>query len=94
MNTTATTHTDTRPKELTGTVVSTTMQDTVVVRVQRFEQHPKYRKFIKIAKKYLAHDAGNTCTEGDTVTIRECRPISKRKHFAVVRDTVATASTQ
>jgi small subunit ribosomal protein S17 len=91
MNTTATTPTDTKPKELTGTVVSTAMQDTVVVRVQRFEQHAKYRKFIKIAKKYLAHDAGNACKEGDTVTIRECRPISRRKHFTVVRDDIAPA---
>jgi small subunit ribosomal protein S17 len=91
MNTTSTTRADTKPKELTGTVVSTKMQDTAVVRVQRFEQHPKYRKFIKIAKKYLAHDVGNTCAEGDVVTIRECSPISKRKHFTVVRNDVASA---
>jgi len=85
----ATTET-TKPKELTGTVVSTKMQDTVVVKVQRFVKHPKYRKFVKIAKKYQAHDAGNNCVEGDTVTIRECRPISKNKHFKVVREEVAS----
>ncbi len=81
---TATT-TATQPKVLTGTVVSAKMQDTVVVQVLRFVKHPKYRKFVKIAKKYHAHDAGNTCNEGDVVSIRECRPMSKHTHFTVVR---------
>jgi small subunit ribosomal protein S17 len=83
---TDTTTTNTQPKVLTGTVVSAKMQDTAVVKVQRFVKHPKYRKFVKIAKKYQAHDAGNTHKEGDKVTIRECRPISKNKHFTVVND--------
>lgn len=69
---------------MTGVVVSDRMQDTIVVAVNRFVKHPKYRKFIKRTKKYHAHDAGNTKSIGDTVEIVECRPISKRTHFRVV----------
>ena len=81
---TETQNTITKPKTLAGVVVSTKMQDTVVVKVQRFVKHPKYRKFVRIAKKYQAHAPGNAYKEGDAVTIRECRPISKCKHFTVV----------
>ncbi|MEK7607534.1 MAG: 30S ribosomal protein S17 [Patescibacteria group bacterium] len=68
---------------LSGIVVSTKMKDTVVVRVNRFVKVPKYERFMKISKKYKAHDAGNTKKEGETVTIIECAPISKDKHFRV-----------
>lgn len=71
-------------RTLAGVVVSDKMQDTVVVSVTRFVKHPKYRKFIKSAKKYHVHDPGNTKKEGDKVEITECRPISKLKHFKVV----------
>lgn len=74
----------TNKKKLTGTVVSTKMKDTIVVEVVRYSKHPKYQKFIKTAKKYHAHDAGNTAKEGDKVTIVECAPISKKKHFTLV----------
>lgn len=70
-------------KTLTGVVVSTKMKDTVVVKVDRFEKAPKYERFVKISKKYKAHDAGNTKKEGDRVTIVETKPISKDKHFRV-----------
>lgn len=70
-------------KVLSGTVVSTKMKDTVVVAVERFVKHPKYGKFLQITKRYKAHDAGNTKKVGDTVTIAECRPMSKDKHFRV-----------
>lgn len=72
-------------KILTGIVVSNKMQDTVVVMVQRFVKHPKIGKYVKIAKKFKAHDAGNTAKEGDKVTIRETKPISKDKHFVLVK---------
>ncbi len=75
----------TTPRTLTGVVVSAKMKDTVVVAVTRFVKHPKYRKFISRVKRYHVHDAGNTAKEGDKVTIRECRPMSKLKHFTVVR---------
>jgi small subunit ribosomal protein S17 len=69
---------------LTGIVTSTKMKDTIVVRVNRFVKVPKYERFMKISKKYKAHDAGNTKKEGETVTIVECAPISKDKHFRVI----------
>lgn len=69
---------------LHGVVVSDKMQNTVVVAVTRFVKHAKYRKFIKRVKKYHAHNAANDKQVGDKVTIRECRPISKLKHFTVV----------
>lgn len=71
------------PKTLRGTVVGTAMKDTAKVAVQRYVKHPKYKKFIKRMKKYLVHDAGNTVAVGDKVTIVECKPISKNKHFTL-----------
>lgn len=73
-----------RRKRLTGEVVSNKMKDTIVVKVDQFTKAPKYEKYVKKSKKYLAHDAGNLKKEGETVTIEECRPISKNKHFRVV----------
>ncbi len=72
-------------KVLDGIVTSTKMKDTVVVTVGRYVRVPKYRKYVTITKKYKAHDAGNTCKTGDKVSIRECRPISKDKHFIVIK---------
>lgn len=69
---------------LKGTVVSTKMKDTIVVAVNSFEKHPRYGKYIRRRKRYQAHDAGNTRAVGDIVTIKETRPISKRKSFIVV----------
>ncbi|HEU0080740.1 MAG TPA: 30S ribosomal protein S17 [Candidatus Paceibacterota bacterium] len=71
------------PKTLKGVVVSAKMKDTVVVKVDRFVKVPKYERFMKVSKKYKAHDAGNTKKEGETVTIVECRPLSKDKSFKV-----------
>lgn len=74
----------TNKKKLTGTVVSDKMMKTVTVLVSRFVKHPKYGKFMKISKKYKAHDEANTYREGDKVVIEECNPISKDKTFTVV----------
>ncbi len=86
----ATEHTtqETAPKArvLRGTVVSTKMQDTIAVQVERYVMHPKYKKFMRRTKKFLVHDKGNTAKEGDKVEIRETRPISKRKHFELVKN--------
>lgn len=71
------------PKTLTGVVVSTKMKDTIVIKVDRFVKVPKYERFMKISKKYKAHDVGNTKKEGETVTIVETRPISRDKNFKV-----------
>ncbi|OJI09602.1 30S ribosomal protein S17 [bacterium CG10_49_38] len=79
-----TTETTKNPKTLKGTVISDKMTGTVVVEVKRFVKHPKYGKYFNISKNYKAHDPENKSKTGDEVTIRECRPISKDKHFEVV----------
>lgn len=71
-------------KTFSGVVVSTKMKDTIVVSVDRFVKVPKYERYMKVSKKYKAHDAGNTKKEGDKVTIVETKPISKDKHFTVL----------
>jgi len=70
-------------KTLQGTVVSTANTDTAKVAVARYVKHSKYKKFMKKMKNFLVHDAGNTVKVGDKVTIEECRPISKTKHFVI-----------
>lgn len=72
-------------KILSGTVVSDKMKDTIVVLVERYEKHPRYAKFIRRRKKFKAHDAGNNAKIGDKVRIVETKPISKDKHFALIR---------
>jgi len=69
---------------LTGTVVSDKMNKTVVVRIDRRVMHPLYKKIITRSKKYAAHDETESASIGDTVRIRECRPISRNKHFEVI----------
>lgn len=69
---------------LRGVVVKTAMKDTATVLVERYVKHPKYKKYLRRAKKYLVHDPGNAAQVGQKVEIRETRPISKRKHFVLV----------
>ena len=69
---------------LKGKVVSTKMKDTVVVSVGRFVKHQKYGKYMTFSKRYKAHDPSNSLKDGDKVTIVECKPISKDKHFRIV----------
>ncbi len=70
-------------KTLQGTVVSNKMKRTVVVAVERLVKHPKYGKYLRRRKRYLADDPTGHAI-GDKVTIAECRPLSKLKHFKVV----------
>jgi small subunit ribosomal protein S17 len=72
-------------KTLKGTVVSDKMDKTAVVLVTRFVMDPKYKKYVKNSKKYKAHDEDNSAKIGDEVTIVETRPISKDKHFKIVK---------
>ncbi len=72
-------------KTFEGIVVKSAMKDTATVQVERYVKHPKYKKFMRLSKKFLVHDAGNTAQIGEKVTIRETRPISKRKRFIIVR---------
>lgn len=71
-------------KILKGNVVSTKMQKTVVVEVERVYRHPIYKKTIKKHKKYKAHNETLELAVGDVVTIEETRPISKDTHFKVI----------
>lgn len=71
-------------KKLKGIVVSDSMDKTVVVFVNRYIKHPKYKKYIKRGKKYKAHDQNNEYKKGDTLIIEETRPLSKDKHFKVL----------
>lgn len=76
--------TQAKPKQLKGKVVSDKMQKTVVVSVSRYIQHPKYKKYYTVDKKYKAHDENSEYKVGDIVIIQESRPISKDKHFVVI----------
>ncbi|MDC8832060.1 30S ribosomal protein S17 [Alteromonas gilva] len=67
-----------------GRVVSNKGDKSITVVVERFVKHPIYGKFIKRTTKLHAHDESNVCNEGDTVTIRECAPISKTKSWMLV----------
>jgi small subunit ribosomal protein S17 len=70
-----------RRRTLQGIVVSTGMEKTISVRVERVTRHPKYKKYVRQHKKYMAHDEENTAGVGDTVRIVECRPLSKLKRW-------------
>lgn len=71
-------------KTLRGEVVSDAMDKTVIVKVARFEKHPKYGKYQKISKRIKAHDEENVYKVGDLVEIKPSRPYSKDKSFEVV----------
>ena len=71
---------------LQGVVVSDKQDKTVTVLVERRVMHPIYKKYVRKSKKYAAHDESNAVKAGDTVRIRECRPLSKRKTWEVVTE--------
>lgn len=75
----------TNKRILQGTVVSNKMKDTVVVAITRFIKNAKYQKFMKTTKRVKAHNPGNTAEVGEKVNIQESKPISKEKHFIVVK---------
>lgn len=75
---------ETKRKEFTGVVVSDKMTDSAVVAVSRFVKHPKYKKYIKKTSRFIVHNPANRAKEGDKVTIRATRPLSKTKHFEIV----------
>ncbi len=69
---------------LVGKVTSDKPDKTIIVAVERQIAHPLYKKYYKRRKKFMAHDATNDCKMGDTVRIRECRPLSARKSWELV----------
>jgi small subunit ribosomal protein S17 len=76
---------ETQRRRLRGTIVSTKMQNTVVVRVDRSVSHPKYGKTYTASKRYKADVRDQVLHPGDEVEIEECRPISKEKCWRYVR---------
>ena len=71
-------------RTLTGRVVSDKMDKSAVVMVERKVRHPLYGKYIRRSTKMHIHDENNECQQGDTVTIRQCRPISKTKSWQLL----------
>ncbi|MFH1035034.1 MAG: 30S ribosomal protein S17 [Pseudomonadota bacterium] len=70
-------------KTLTGVVVSDKMDKTVVVQVERLVKHPVYKKYVRRRNRFAAHDELNECRVGDTVLIRQSRPLSRHKRWRV-----------
>lgn len=71
-------------REATGIVVSTANAKTIVVKYVRRVPHPRFKKIIRISKKYHAHDEKEAAAVGDKVRIRETRPLSKNKRWELV----------
>jgi len=69
---------------LQGKVVSNKLDKSIVIKVERQVSHPIYKKYYKKTNKFMAHDEKNDCNIGDTVRIRECRPLSARKCWELV----------
>lgn len=77
----------TKTKLLKGTVISNKMVKTAVVKITRLVKHRLYKKRIKVSSKIFVHDEGNSCSIGDEVIIKMCRPLSKNKAFTLVSKT-------
>ena len=73
-----------RRKLMTGEVVSTAMQKTAVVSIERLVKHPTYGKYIRRRSKYKIHDEKNECKVGDVVRFMETRPLSKDKRWRLL----------
>ena len=71
-------------RTLTGRVTSNKMDKTITVVIERLVKHPVYGKYIRRTTKVHAHDERNECREGDLVTIKQCRPLSKTKSWMLV----------
>lgn len=79
---------------LTGRVTSAKMQKTIVVEVLRLVQHPKYRRVVRISKKFYAHDEQRQAQPGDTVRIVASRPLSKLKRWRLKEVLARSASAE
>ena len=72
-------------KTLTGKVVSTKMQKTIAVLIQRYVPHPQYGKYQRRTTQLLAHDENGESRTGDVVAIEACRPLSRHKSWRLVK---------
>lgn len=71
-------------RTVTGRVLSTAMQKTITVLIERRVKHPIYGKFLRRSTKLHAHDEDNQCNVGDWVRVELCRPLSKTKSWRLV----------
>ena len=71
-------------RTVTGKVVSDKMDKSITVAIERKVKHPMYGKYMSRTTKLMAHDENNEAKAGDTVTLSECRPRSKRKAWELV----------
>ncbi|MDS4019278.1 MAG: 30S ribosomal protein S17 [Candidatus Competibacter sp.] len=71
-------------RTLTGRVTSNKMDKTITVAIERLVKHPVYGKYVRRTTKLHAHDENNECREGDLVTVKQCRPLSKTKSWMLV----------
>lgn len=72
-------------KEFIATVIGDKMHKTIIVRVMQKAKHPKYNRIIKRYNKFKVHDEKNIAKIGDVVRIQETRPLSKEKHFRLLK---------
>ena len=71
-------------RKLTGEIVSDKMERTAVVEVRSLKQHPKYRRFFRVSKRYKADNAQNQYKAGEQVVIEEAKPMSKDKRWKII----------
>lgn len=74
----------TRRKTRVGTVVSSTMEKSILVAIERRRPHPIYKKYFRRTTKLMAHDAKSEAGVGDVVKIMETRPVSRHKRWRLV----------
>ena len=72
-------------KQQIGIVISNKMQKSIVIKVEKKYPHPIYSKTLVKTKKYVAHDELDECNIGDQVLVEECRPLSKRKRWKLIK---------
>tara|TARA_Y100001936_G_scaffold39648_1_gene38112 strand:- start:178 stop:453 length:276 start_codon:yes stop_codon:yes gene_type:complete len=72
-------------RPIVGKVISSKMDKTISVLIERLIKHPIYGKYIRRSTKVMAHDPENIYKEGDSVSISPCKPISKNKSWRVVQ---------
>jgi len=75
----------TAQRERQGVVISDKMDKTIVVQVSAIKPHPQYKKVIRTTSNLKAHDEHNEARTGDTVLVRECRPLSRDKRWRLIK---------
>ncbi|MDA1107088.1 MAG: 30S ribosomal protein S17 [Gammaproteobacteria bacterium] len=72
-------------RTVTGRVISSKMDKSITLLVDRTVPHPMYGKYVRRTTKLHAHDEKNVCKEGDLVSVEQCRPLSKTKSWRLVK---------